>query len=93
MCYERGDDHGCPEALCRVMRVEMPIDQFLVGLHEMNVSCSNSNNFVKNFCLRLLMRELCRLIPSNSPLVFQYGSGPSPDFLAKILDVDTSPFS
>jgi hypothetical protein len=33
-----------------------------------------------------------RLKPSDSPPVLQYGSGPSPDILAKILCVDTLPF-
>jgi hypothetical protein len=36
-----------------------------------------------------LTRGPSQLLPSDSALVLQYGSGPSSDFLAKILGVDT----
>jgi hypothetical protein len=39
-----------------------------------------------------LTRGPCRLLPSDSAPVLKYGSGPSSDFLAKIVNVDTPLF-
>jgi hypothetical protein len=46
---------------------------------------------VKETLILILKRGPSRLLPSDSAPILQYGNGPSSDFLAKILGVDTPP--